>query len=54
MLQGAALSVNTYFMALEQKTGNCRPAGIAAELGLTKGNGDPLFDGPSSPSAPPR
>lgn len=47
MLQGAAFSVNTYFMALEQKTGNCRPAEIAAELGLTKGNGDPLFDGPS-------
>jgi membrane peptidoglycan carboxypeptidase len=39
--------VNTYFMALEQKTGNCRPAEIAADLGLTKGNGDPLFDGPS-------
>ncbi|MFC6239441.1 transglycosylase domain-containing protein [Longivirga aurantiaca] len=47
MLQGTAFSVNTYFMALEQKTGNCRPAEIAAELGLTKGNGDPLFDGPS-------
>ena len=47
MLQGTAFSVNTYFMALEQKTGNCRPAEIAADLGLTKGNGDPLFDGPS-------
>jgi membrane peptidoglycan carboxypeptidase len=42
MFQGTAYSVNTYFMALEKKTGICRPAEIAEELGLTSGDGSPL------------
>jgi membrane peptidoglycan carboxypeptidase len=42
MFQGTAFSVNTYFMALEKKTGICRPAEIAEELGLSSGDGSPL------------
>ena len=42
MLNGTALSVNTYFMALEKRTGLCKPAEIAESMGLRQGNGDPL------------
>jgi len=42
MFQGAAFSVNTYFMALEQKTGICRPAELAEAMGLRSGDGSPL------------
>lgn len=45
------LSVNTYFIQLEEKTGLCRPAQIAAAFGLTKdsddGTGAPLDQVPS-------
>ncbi len=47
MLSGTALSVNTYFMALEKRTGLCRPAEIAESMGLRQGNGDPLGRNPS-------
>ncbi len=47
MFQGTAYSVNTFFMGLEQKTGQCRPAEIAADLGLTEGDGKPLEAVPS-------
>ena len=40
MLQGTAYSINTYFMALEKRTGLCRPAEIAESMGLRQGNGD--------------
>jgi membrane peptidoglycan carboxypeptidase len=39
--------VHTYFMALEQKTGQCRPAEIAGEMGLARGNGKALLAVPS-------
>jgi len=47
MFQGTAYSVNTYFMALQQKTGQCRPAEIAEELGATRGDGKKLLRVPS-------
>ncbi len=42
-----AYSTNTYFMALEERTGICRPVDIAESLGVTLGNGDPLLRVPS-------
>ncbi|MGB4325781.1 MAG: transglycosylase domain-containing protein [Candidatus Nanopelagicales bacterium] len=42
-----AYSTNTYFMALEERTGICRPADIAESLGVTLGNGDSLLRVPS-------
>ncbi|MSV42922.1 MAG: glycosyl transferase family 51 [Actinobacteria bacterium] len=47
MFEGAAYSINTYFMALEQRTGLCRPAEIAEALGLRRGDGSPLERVPS-------
>ncbi|TAK70879.1 MAG: glycosyl transferase family 51 [Actinomycetota bacterium] len=47
MRQGTAFSVNTYFLALEQRTGLCRPAEIAEQMGVTLGNGKPLNRVPS-------
>ena len=47
MREATAYSVNTYFVALEQRTGLCRPAEIAELLGVRLGNGDPLARVPS-------
>lgn len=47
MLQGAAYSVNTYFMALEQKTTQCAAADMAEKAGLRHGNGTALDRFPS-------
>ena len=47
MARGAAYSVNTYFMALEERIGLCRPAEIAESLGVFRGNGEPLPRVPS-------
>ena len=47
MRTATARSVNTYFVALEQRTGICRPAEIAEALGLRLGNGVPLARVPS-------
>ncbi len=47
MLQGTAYSINTYFMAIEQRTGLCRPAEIAESLGVKQGDGSPLERVPS-------
>jgi membrane peptidoglycan carboxypeptidase len=47
MLQGTAYSINTYFMALEKRTGLCKPAEIAESMGLRQGDGDSLNRVPS-------
>ena len=47
MLSGAAYSINTYFMALEQKTTQCAAANVATSLGVTRGDGSPLQANPS-------
>ena len=47
MYSGTAQSVNTYFMALEEKTGVCRPTEIAASMGVTRADGSPLEAVPS-------
>jgi membrane peptidoglycan carboxypeptidase len=47
MLQGAAYSVNTYFMALEQKTTQCAAADAAESLGLRRGDGSALQRNPT-------
>ena len=47
MVTGTAFSVNTYFMGLEEKVGQCKPASIAEDLGVEQGNGNPLNRVPS-------
>ena len=47
MYAGTAYSVNTYFLALEQRTGLCRPIDIATRLGVTLATGKPLQAVPS-------
>jgi membrane peptidoglycan carboxypeptidase len=47
MITGTAFSVNTYFMGLEEKVGQCKPASIAEDLGVRQGNGNPLNRVPS-------
>ena len=51
MIYGFAQSVNTYFLRLEEKTGLCQPATIAASMGVTQdndsGNGAALLQIPS-------
>jgi membrane peptidoglycan carboxypeptidase len=47
MAQATAYSTNTYFMAIEERTGLCRPAEIAEEMGVTTGSGQPLPRVPS-------
>jgi membrane peptidoglycan carboxypeptidase len=42
MLQGAAFSVNTYFVGLEQAAGLCRTVDIAKRTGMTLANGGEL------------
>ena len=40
ILSGAAFSVNTYFVGLEEKLGLCDPIDIATAAGVQKGNGE--------------
>jgi membrane peptidoglycan carboxypeptidase len=47
MITGTAFSVNTYFMGLEEKVGQCKPAAIAEDLGVRQGDGSPLNRVPS-------
>jgi membrane peptidoglycan carboxypeptidase len=48
MAKAAAYSVNTYFVGLEEKTGQCLPAQIATELGIKGPDGKPIENpGPS-------
>ncbi len=47
MVQGAAYSVNTYFMKLEEKTGICAPVDVAERLGVRRGDGSALERVPS-------
>jgi membrane peptidoglycan carboxypeptidase len=42
MLQGAAYSINTYFMGLEEKTTQCAAADVAEKLGVAHGDGTPV------------
>lgn len=42
MAQATAFSTNTYFMAIEERTGICRPAEIAESMGVLTGSGDEL------------
>lgn len=47
MGQATAYSTNTYFMAIEERTGLCRVAEIAEEMGVTTGSGEQLPRVPS-------
>lgn len=47
MPTGTAYSINTFFMALEERTGLCRPAEIAESMGVRLGSGEPLLRVPS-------
>jgi len=47
MARATAYSTNTYFMALAERTGICRPAEIAESMGVFLGNGDPLIRVPT-------
>ena len=47
MLSGAAFSVNTYFMALEEKVTQCAAANAATALGVKRGNGSAVQSNPS-------
>jgi membrane peptidoglycan carboxypeptidase len=42
MFTGTALSINTYFVGLEEKTTQCAAADVASKFGLTRGNGAKL------------
>ncbi|HTY73696.1 MAG TPA: penicillin-binding transpeptidase domain-containing protein, partial [Actinomycetes bacterium] len=48
MAKAAAYSVNTYFVAIEEKIGQCAPAALAAQLGIHDAQGRVVTDpGPS-------
>lgn len=47
MFTGTAFSVNNYYVALEEKTGICRPAEIAESMGVRTGSGASLARVPS-------
>jgi len=47
MAQATAFSTNTYFMAIEERTGLCRPAEIAEAMGVYTGDGEELPRVPS-------
>ncbi len=49
MYSGTAMSVNTYYVGLAERTPLCRMAEIAEGMGVTKGNGDKLERVPSFP-----
>jgi membrane peptidoglycan carboxypeptidase len=42
MASGLELSVNTYFIQLEARTGVCEPAKLAERMGLQQAHGEPL------------
>ena len=46
MLSGAAFSVNTYFVGLEEKIGLCGPVAAAKAAGVQQGNGEDLLPYP--------
>ena len=47
MFQGAAYSVNTYFVELERRAGLCHTVDIADKMGITLATGKPLLRFPS-------
>ena len=47
MSKATAYSVNTYFMAIEERIGLCRAPEIAESMGVFRGNGEPLLRVPS-------
>jgi membrane peptidoglycan carboxypeptidase len=47
LLQGTWLSVNTFFVGLEEITGICEPARLAEEMGIRNGDGSPVERVPS-------
>ena len=47
MFTGTAKSINNYYVALEEKTGICRPVEIATSMGVKTGSGAPLAVVPS-------
>ncbi len=47
LYSGTAYSNNTFYIQLEERTGLCRPAEIAAKLGVTTATGNPLLQVPS-------
>ncbi|MGA0856853.1 MAG: transglycosylase domain-containing protein [Candidatus Nanopelagicales bacterium] len=47
MFTGTAKSINNYYVALEEKTGICRPVEIATAMGIRTGSGTPLAVVPS-------
>ena len=47
MMQATAYSTNTYFMTIEERVGQCRPADIAEAMGVMLANGKPLLRVPS-------
>ena len=47
MAQATAFSTNTYFMAINERTGLCRPAEIAEAMDVYTGSGEPLPRVPS-------
>lgn len=47
MFSGIAYSVNTFFIALEEKTGLCDPVDIAKAVGVTLANGKPVLGVPT-------
>ena len=44
---GTALSVNTFYVGLEERIGQCRPAEIAESIGVSTGSGEPPARVPS-------
>ncbi len=42
MRQGMALSINTYWLQMQERTGVCRPFTVATEMGLRRADGKPL------------
>lgn len=47
MLSGTAYSINTYFMALEERITQCAARDVAARLGLARGDGSKLQANPT-------
>ncbi len=47
MFSGVAYSVNTFFVALEERTGLCDPVNIAKSMGVTLANGKPVLGVPT-------
>ena len=47
MATAMAVSANTYFLELAERTGTCAPAELAESLGVRRANGEPLLRVPS-------